>query len=493
MLWLLASAALAADDAAVGEAIRAASEATAGSVVVCPAGERLEREVTRVLRQNSLEESIVVERVPLIGTLVDETKRVMEERDVACGILVRDGGEDEPFRIDLLGTCDRAASTGAVPPVVVPSDAPAEDPIEDTAPTEDTGPVEDTARMADGSATTEAEGSGDAAAVVAPMSMSTRDDAVAGSVDASPRGPVVASPVVVADKPPPRPLLVVSDLVPDPDDFDSVDWHVVDERGVSWPTVRFAQQLGDVETLDRLAEERRQASKQRKIMTWTGVGLMLLSPTPLLFAQSGSYDLNRDLGWTSVFIASSGGLVFGVRKASESHSRTRQRQPAWYYPRPDGEALVAAYNTTVLEERGLLPSADDSPAEPTPAEDAPAPAEDSAEGAVSSPSLEDTSPDDAAPGESLPQDSELDAVVPVDDASEAEVEDEAALDDEAEPTPDPGAEVETPPQPAAAPKPPLPPADDDLPEGDDTAPPADAGDAEPPTQEDATEPAGGDQ
>jgi len=356
-----------------------------------------------------LEPAVTIVRIPVLGDIQAEAERVRTERAATCAVWLSQG-TTTPWEFGVLGPC--------TPPEPEPS----------------VGPV------------------------------------VAADMD--------ADPDEAAPQPPPQhtvvlpPRLTVAELSPDPDDLDGVRWHVVDERGISWSTHRFAQTMGDTEVVMGLEGDLNRARKERKILMWTGIAGMAVSPLPLLYTETGAYGKNSDLAWTSLFLLASGGMTFALHKVGEQSEKKRQLRPALYYDRADTDALVSAYNARIdaraeqleaeqarleaeqaAQDAALDAGGADVPVD-APAEDAPA--EDAPEEGAAAPA--DEAPAEDAPAEDVPAEDTPDegAAAPADEAPVEEApadEAPAAPADEAPPEADAPAESEAPAEDAPAPEP----------------------------------------
>ncbi len=301
------STARAAEEAEVVAAVQSKLDAVgAGALVICAAGEDTEKAVQRMV--SGLSSTISVSRVPILGDIAAEAERIREKSGASCAVWVRPGTAAGAWDFGSTGPCTRPPETPSLGPVVV---AEAPDTL-DADPTE-TEAAPDSSPAADSTAT------------VAPP-------------------PTVVLP----------PKLTVTDVARNPDDHNAVRWHVVDERGVSWSAYRFAETMGDTETLARLDRNLGAAEKERKVLFWTGIAGMALSPVPLLLTETGAYGKNADLAWTSLFLVSTGGLTFALNKVGEQSEKKRQLRPALYYSRGDSEALVSAYNAKIDAKQAEL-------------------------------------------------------------------------------------------------------------------------------------------
>ena len=362
--WSLAGTANAAEEAEVGARLQDAWTASGGDLVVCAAGDEAEALVRRLLKDSETGIEPAVERIPVLGAVESEAERVRVEVGRGCAFWVRKEADEGGWTAGSVGPCTPPPAEPILPSVVA------------TEPSLDADP-------------------GDVGPAPAPA-------------------PAPTAPQPIADGPW---KLVMAELDPDPADVDGVRWHVVDERGVSWSTYRFAETVGDVEMVGTLDRELAVANKERKALFWGGIAAMAISPVPMLFSQPGTYERNQDLAWTSLFLAASGGMTFAIHKRGVQSTKRRQLRPAHYYSRADSEALIGAHNARVDVIRAA-------------AEAAPPPSE----GAAVEAPVEVDGTDEAAPAGDAPESPKADesgapAAVPADDDAPAEPADGAEPDE----------------------------------------------------------------
>lgn len=404
MLTLLAlvSTALAADDPLADE-IRAIQADVGGQVLLCVAGEAAEQATRRTLRDLGQEDLPIV-RVPTVGDVDAEMARALSEGGLPCALRIAptDGG----FDLSRHGECDAAGP------------APGPDAPE-------------------------------------PALLATRDAKARAEV-AAPE-PAAEAPAVVTEAEwatrearYQRERLMLVDLPPDPLLPEGVTWEVVDGRGSSLSArslVTIAQDEDLGIALDRELDRSRIASKA---MFWTGIGLALLSPVPLIGIEDGAISENQDRAWSSVFLLASGGLTLSLSRAPQKAARARQAHPALYLDGDMAEDVVVLHNHRLYGSLDL----ENRPPPPEEAEDA----GEAAEGAGDAGEPAGDA-DEAAAGDAPAP--EADAGEPLPEAEDAPVgTDDAAPADDAPP-----AATEA--------------ADDAAPEGADTPPAPDAGDAAP--------------
>ena len=301
----------------------------APSLLVCAAGEETEKAARRML--GNLDEELQITRVPILGDIEAESERVRTDASAACAVWLRKA--DDGWDFGTVGPCTPPPAPVDVSPVVA------------TSPTDslEADPDETTVR----------------AATAEP----------APAPPPAPAGPVE---VVLPPK------LAVTDLALNPADHHAVNWHVVDTRGIAWSAPRFAETMGDAETLERLARDRKAAATERKVLFWSGIAGLAISPVPLVFTEAGAYGKNADLAWTSLFLVTTGGFTLALHKVGDQSEKKRQLRPAQYYSRADSEALVAAYNARIDAKQAELDAAREAtpvpdatgavPRDPTPAD-----------------------------------------------------------------------------------------------------------------------------
>jgi chemotaxis protein histidine kinase CheA len=287
---------------------------------------------------------------------------------------------------------------------------------------------------------------------------------------------------------------------------DTPSWVVVDGLGAPVTALQLATRTRDEDTLSRIDRERRTAQTTSKVLLITGLSTVALSTVPLMMMEEGDSKGNRDLAFTSVFVAISGGSLAAISPLRRTVQARRHRQPAYLYSRPEAEARVGQHNRSLFERLQLSeappePEPEPEP-EPTPEEaeaEAERAAELQAEGDPPGEGVEDTGESTEAPS--------AERAVPAADPAGEDAMDEAAEDEDLpeagpsapeEPAPEGTAPEETAPgdstaasgttDPSTAP----PSAASDAPSPPDGAPgPAAPPDPVPPGP--APEPAGGEQ
>ena len=302
-VWSLSGTAWAEDEAAFLSAVQAKVDSVgAASLVVCASGEEGEKAAKRMLADPHPD--LTIARFPVLGDVEAEVERIRVEQGATCAVWLRKG-TDTPWDTGVVGPCTRPAAEPTIEPVIV-------------------------------------------GATGASLDADPDEGVAAGP----PAAPTTTTPVRPTRVLPPK--LTVAELARNPDDIDSIRWHVVDERGVSWSTHRFATAMGDSELVSNLDSELQRAGRERKILMWTGIAGMAASPLPLLATESGSYGSNADLAWTSLFLLASGGMTFALHKVGEQSDKRRQLRPALYYDRADADALVSAYNARIDAQQAIL-------------------------------------------------------------------------------------------------------------------------------------------
>ena len=322
MLTLLAlvSAAFAGDDALADE-IRALQAELGGPVLLCVAGEAAEQATRRTLRDIG-HEDLPITRVPTMGDVDAEMARALADSPVACALRIAPG--DAGFAMRRFGVC--AAGGGA----------PGTEP----------------------------------------------DEAAIGGADvpAAPTAGAAPGPPAPAGEPAPAPLtegewearearfkldrLTLNDLPPSPTLPDDVSWEIVDGRGSSL-SARSLATLAKADDIGReLDLELARSQRASKAMLWTGIGLALLSPAPLLGVEDGAISTNQDRAWSTVFLLATGALTASLSRAPRDAARARQLHPALYMDGDMAEDVVAVHNLNL--HRGL-----ELDRRPPPPEDAP--------------------------------------------------------------------------------------------------------------------------
>lgn len=401
-LWVvglsLSTAAYAAEESEVLDAVRARlDEVGSQQLVVCAAGEDTEKAARQLV--DTLDDEVRIARIPILGDIESETERVRVQQAVTCAIWLRRNADT--WEVGTVGPCTPPDTTNAIGPVVasLPVDPTDGDPIESSEP---------------------------------PPSEPT------GERSHPPAGTSAPATVVLPPK------LTVTDLARNTEEHDAVRWHVVDARGVAWSAPRFAETMGDTETLERLDRDLQSARVERKVLFWAGIAGLALSPVPLAFTESGAYGRNADLAWTSLFLASTGGFTLALHKVGERSEKTRQLRPALYYSRADSDALVAAYNAKIDARQSELdnetapapsPAIPPNPQADNPANDQQAAAEPGSGAAPTESAPAPAAVDEAGSTPPAPLESPVPAEAP------AETPATEAPDAEASPTEAPDAEV----------------------------------------------------
>jgi hypothetical protein len=151
--------------------------------------------------------------------------------------------------------------------------------------------------------------------------------------------------------------LQIVDRKPDPQSFDQSRWLVANGAGATVSGRRLAELTRDEETLARMRAESAAAAKKSTIIRWTGIGLLALSPAPLLFMKSGAVDQNRDKGMTTLVLAGMGGITLGLSPYPRKAVVSAQAQASRYYKVSTAEELTAAHNQALYNrlELGLAP------------------------------------------------------------------------------------------------------------------------------------------
>jgi hypothetical protein len=180
-----------------------------------------------------------------------------------------------------------------------------------------------------------------------------------------------------------------------------VAWVVVDPSGAELSAGRLAEIARDDELSARLERERRSGERARKALLFGGLGLVALSPLPLLGMESGDVQANQNLAFTTAFLAVSGGAVAATSPAARRGVLVRQAHPALYTTAGDAEEILSAWNhrpRPAPVEAAPAPEAPAAaPAEPAPEAPAAAPAEPAPEAPAAA-----TAPPAPAPAEPAP-------------------------------------------------------------------------------------------
>ena len=411
-LWVvglsLSTAAYAAEESEVLDAVRARlDEVGSQQLVVCAAGEDTEKAARQLV--DTLDDEVRISRIPILGDIESETERVRVQQAVTCAIWLRRNADT--WEVGTVGPCTPPDTTNAIGPVVasLPVDPTDGDPIESSEP---------------------------------PPSEPTGERSPAPPASTSAPATVVLPP-----------KLTVTDLARNTEEHDAVRWHVVDARGVAWSAPRFAETMGDTETLERLDRDLQSARVERKVLFWAGIAGLALSPVPLAFTESGAYGRNADLAWTSLFLASTGGFTLALHKVGERSEKTRQLRPALYYSRADSDALVAAYNAKIDARQSELdnetapapsPAIPPNPQADNPANDQQAAAETGSGAAPTESAPAPAAADEAGSTPPAPLESPVPAETPDTEATETEAPETEAPAAEASPTEAPDAEVPAP-------------------------------------------------
>ncbi len=223
---------------------------------------------------------------------------------------------------------------------------------------------------------------GTAAEPVAP----SETTAAAPGVEPAPAAPdaTVVSPEPEAPIGPPPPVVVnwtqrkqefdrrklaFRELTPMRDEADRPPWVVIDGLGIPITASQLAERTRDDDTLSRLTREKRNADLTSKIVLITGLSALALTPVPLFLLEDGASARNADLGWTAVFIGVSGASIAALSPIHKNVQKHRNRQPAFLYSRPEAETRVGLHNRDLFRALDLAsapPPEAGEPATPEP-------------------------------------------------------------------------------------------------------------------------------
>jgi hypothetical protein len=319
LLAAVSGVALAATDP-VADAILAARERMRGPVLVCPAGPEAEKAVQHALRDHA-HLDIPVRRIPTAGDISKETATALAASGLACALRVEAAGPT--FAVVEVGQCEGPAR-------VVLAVAPDPD-----------------------------------AAAGADADPAAEDD---------PPEPVSEDEWITRQARYDRERLLVVDLPPDPARDPALTWEIVDGAGVSPSARRIAEIANDDDLVFRLEDELRRSRRASRAVLWTGIGLALISPAPLLGVESGAVQANQDRLWSSVFLLSSAGLTMALSGGPRKATRAHQEEPARYLDGDTAEDLATQWNRALWTSLDL----DQRPLPDEETDDAPAPGEEAA-------------------------------------------------------------------------------------------------------------------
>ena len=307
-------------------------------ICLAVAGPEVERAVERAIPPE-LKGSVQVVRIPSVGNLPAEGARALRETGLPCGLRISDSAEGG-WLIAQIGLC---TPVGQAADAAAPESAPVVGPLPSLAVlTPPEPPAQDPPSTGAEATTTPSR-----TVVLAPPPV-----APTGPQDAAlPAGPAEE----------PRELriarynaerLQIREL--DPTEApEGVRWEVSDGR--SQPLdARALATLGDErEVLARLDRESRHARRNRRILFWSGIGLMALSPIPLTGLESGLPSRSEDRIFTSLFLAGTGGLMVGTAPLVQRGVLDRQRWAASYLTPTLADEIVTAHNFALYKRLGL--------------------------------------------------------------------------------------------------------------------------------------------
>lgn len=299
LYWALGAAALAVGPEEIADAILTARDRVRGPVLVCPAGPDADKAVARALRDHG-HLDIPVRRIPTAGDIDKETAAALAASGLQCALRVEPS--DAGFDVVEHGTCDGPAK---VVLAVAPEPAP---------PTED-----------------------------------AREPSRGGEdpPDEDPPEPVTADEWIARQARYDRERLLVVELPPDPARAPEVTWEMVDGAGARIPTRRLAEIGNDDELILDLDDELRRGRRASRAMMWTGIGLALISPTPLIGVESGAPQANQDRLWSSLFLLGGAGLTLALSSGPKKAAVARQEEPSRYLEAVAGEELAGSWNNAL--------------------------------------------------------------------------------------------------------------------------------------------------
>ena len=150
-----------------------------------------------------------------------------------------------------------------------------------------------------------------------------------------------------------RRKLAFRELTPMRDEADRPPWVVIDGLGIPITATQLAERTRDDDTLSRLTREKRNADLTSKIVLITGLSALALTPVPLFLLEDGASARNADLGWTAVFIGVSGASIAALSPIHKNVQKHRNRQPAFLYSRSEAETRVGLHNRDLFRALDL--------------------------------------------------------------------------------------------------------------------------------------------
>ncbi len=152
-----------------------------------------------------------------------------------------------------------------------------------------------------------------------------------------------------------------------PADDAPVPWTLEEGSGYPMSTLRFALQVGDLETVKQLERERRWGTGSSALLAATGGaaalgGLVAMGSGFTRAAgalQYGEQVRAEQVAWTGVVISAAGAMVLSGLPRLRRSLAQRRSEPSALYDREQAQALIEAYNRDVQRELGIDAPADD--------------------------------------------------------------------------------------------------------------------------------------
>lgn len=301
MIWtMLVAAAAASESPGLTERLQAALPEE-GEVLVAASGPEAHHAVVTALAKGELDASrIALVRLPTTGDLDALALQEADEAGITCVIRLSQG-LDGVWSTPRLGTCALSAAAQA-------------------------------------------------AAATPPSSGAEPSEGVASEAPAA----VTLTPAIWASRERRfnEQRLLVEDTLPGQAP-DGVGWQVLDGQGNRLDTQAFATLAGDEEALLGLATERERGEKRVRVLRWTGIAGLILSPVPLIGWEAGASQTNEDRVFTALFLAGISSATLVVAPSARKAVAARQAWPANYYREEDAGDVVTAHNKALFRELQL--------------------------------------------------------------------------------------------------------------------------------------------